>query len=33
VAISLEIQARLDMSASGANTGDAPYRIEYLAAV
>ena len=33
VAISLEIQARLDMGVSGANTGDAPYRIEYLAAV
>lgn len=33
VAIALEIEARLDMSVSGANVGDAPYRIEYIAAV
>lgn len=33
VAIALEIEARLDMSVSGANTGDAPYRIEYIASV
>lgn len=33
VAIAIEIEARLDMSVSGANVGDAPYRIEYLAAV
>jgi len=33
VAIALTIEARLDMSVSGANVGDAPYRIEYLAAV
>lgn len=31
VAIALEIEARLDMSVSGANVGDAPYRIEYIA--
>jgi hypothetical protein len=33
VAIALEIEARLDMSVSGANVGDAPYFIEYLATV
>jgi hypothetical protein len=33
VAIALELEARLDMSVSGANVGDAPYRIEYLATV
>ena len=33
VAISLEIEARLNMSASGANVGDVPFRIEYLASV
>ena len=33
VAIAIEIAARLDMTASGANVGDAPYRIEYIAAV
>lgn len=33
VAIALEIEARLDMSVSGANVGDAPYRIEYLTTV
>ena len=33
IAIAVEIEARLDMSVSGANVGDAPYRIEYLAAV
>jgi hypothetical protein len=33
VAIAVELEARLDMSVSGANVGDAPYRIEYLAAV
>jgi hypothetical protein len=33
VAIAIEIEARLDMSVSGANTGDAPYRIEYIASV
>jgi hypothetical protein len=33
VAIAIEIEARLDMSVSGANVGDAPYRIEYLATV
>jgi hypothetical protein len=33
VAIALEIEARLNMGASGANVGDAPYRIEYLASV
>ncbi len=31
VAISLEIEARLDMDVTGANVGDAPYRWEYLA--
>lgn len=30
IAIALEIEARLDMSVSGAQIGDAPYRIEYL---
>lgn len=33
VAIAIEIEARLDMSVSGANVGDAPYRIEYLATI
>lgn len=33
VAIALEIEARLDMTASGANVGDVPYRIEYIASV
>lgn len=33
VAIALEIEARLDMSVSGANTGDAPYRWEFIASV
>lgn len=33
IAIALEIEARLDMSVSGANTGDSPFRIEYLSAV
>lgn len=33
VAIAIEIEARLDMTVSGANVGDAPYRIEYLATV
>jgi len=33
VAISIELEARLDMSVSGANVGDAPYRIEYIASV
>lgn len=33
VAIAIEISARLDMSVSGANVGDSPYRIEYIAAV
>lgn len=33
VAIALEIEARLNMSASGANVGDVPFRIEYLASV
>jgi hypothetical protein len=33
VAIALEIEARLDMSVSGANTGDSAFRIEYLAAI
>jgi hypothetical protein len=33
VAIALEIEARLDMSVSGANVGDAPYRIEYIASI
>jgi hypothetical protein len=33
VAIAVELEARLDMSVSGANVGDAPYRIEYLATV
>jgi hypothetical protein len=33
VAIALEIEARLDMTASGANVGDVPFRIEYLASV
>ena len=31
IAIALEIEARLDMTVSGAQIGDAPYRIEYLA--
>jgi hypothetical protein len=31
IAIALEIEARLDMSVSGAQIGDSPYRIEYLA--
>jgi hypothetical protein len=31
IAIAIEIEARLDMSVSGAQIGDAPYRIEYLA--
>ena len=33
IAIAIEIEARLDMSVSGANVGDAPYRLEYIAAV
>lgn len=33
VAIAVEIEARLDMSVSGANVGDSPFRIEYLASV
>ena len=33
VAIALEIEARLDMTVSGANVGDASYRIEYIASV
>lgn len=33
VSIALEIEARLDMAASGANVGDVPFRIEYLATV
>jgi hypothetical protein len=33
VAIAIEIEARLDMTASGANVGDVPFRIEYLASV
>jgi hypothetical protein len=34
VAVSLEIEARLDTGVSGfTNVGDAPYRIEYLASV
>lgn len=33
VAIAVEVEARLDMSVSGANVGDAPYRIEYIASV
>ena len=33
VAIAIELEARLDMTVSGANVGDAPYRIEYLATV
>lgn len=33
VAIALEIEARLDMSVTNTNIGDAPYRIEYLASV
>ena len=33
VAIGVEIEARLDMTVAGANVGDAPYRIEYLAGV
>jgi hypothetical protein len=33
IAIAIEIEARLDMSVSGANVGDAPYRIEYIASV
>jgi hypothetical protein len=33
IAIAIEIEARLDMTVSGANVGDMPYRIEYLAAV
>lgn len=34
VAIAIEIEARLDTSASGfTNVGDAPYRIEYIASV
>lgn len=31
IAVALEIEARLDMSVSGATIGDAPYRIEYIA--
>lgn len=33
VAIALEIEARLDMTVSGANVGDSSFRIEYLATV
>lgn len=33
IAIALEIEARLDMTASGATTGTSPFRIEYLASV
>lgn len=33
IAIAIEIEARLDMSVSGAQIGDSPYRIEYIAAV
>lgn len=33
IAIAIEIQARLDMTVSGANVGDMPYRIEYIAAI
>lgn len=33
VAIAIEIEARLDMTASGANVGDVPFRIEYIASV
>jgi hypothetical protein len=33
IAIAIEIEARLDMTVSGANVGDAPYRIEYIASV
>ena len=33
VAIAIEIAARLDMTVSAPNVGDAPYRIEYIAAV
>lgn len=33
IAIAIEIEARLDMSVSGANVGDAPYRLEYIASV
>jgi hypothetical protein len=33
VAIALEIEARLNMTASGANVGDVPFRVEYLASV
>jgi hypothetical protein len=33
VAIAVEIEARLDMTVSGANVGDAPFRLEYLASV
>jgi hypothetical protein len=32
-AIALTIEARLDMSVSGAQPSDMPYRIEYLASV
>ncbi len=33
IAIAIEIEARLDMTVSGANVGDMSYRIEYLASV
>ena len=33
VAIAIEIDARLDMTVSGANVGDSPYRIEYIPSV
>lgn len=33
IAIALEIEARLDLSVTGSTTGDAPFRIEYLATV
>lgn len=31
IAIAIEIEARLDMDAAGAQIGDSPYRIEYIA--
>lgn len=33
IAIAITIEARLDMGVTGAQIGDAPYRIEYIAAV
>lgn len=33
IAIAIEIEARLDLTVSGATTGTSPFRIEYLAAV